>query len=109
VALEVVLHVDDVFFTLLMPYKVVSTLERVEEVTVKLARPWMSCVRHVGVVTFMVMVVLTSHFFLLQPMVDRMQETADALCSGHTSFSFFRDAAGFVFMREYSATASEQT
>ena len=57
----------------------------------------------------MFIVVLASHLLFLQPMVDRMQETADALCSSNTSFSYFTDAAGFVFMREYSASASVQT
>ncbi|CAE7357214.1 unnamed protein product [Symbiodinium natans] len=106
VALEVVLHVDDVFFALLIPSKVMSTVDRIEEITVKLARPWMSCLR---LVAFMFIVVLASHLLFLQPMVDRMQETADALCSSNTSFSYFTDAAGFVFMREYSASASVQT
>ena len=42
-------------------------------------------------------------------MVDRMQDTADVLCGGNTSFSFFKDAAGFVFMRDYSASSSAQS
>ncbi|CAE7242668.1 unnamed protein product [Symbiodinium sp. CCMP2592] len=109
VALEVVLHVDDVFFTLLMPHKVLSAVDRMKEITVTLARPWMSCLRHFCIVAFIAVVVLSSHLLFLQPMVDRMQETADVLCGGNTSFSFFKDAAGFVFMRDYSASSSEQS
>ena len=69
----------------------------------------LSTSRESSKVAFIAVVVLASHLLLLQPMVDRMQETADALCAGRTSFSFFEDAAGFVFLRNYSATSSSQT
>ena len=100
VALEVVLHVDDVFYSLLMPRALGSILESAEEIPVRLWKPWLLPLRHVVIVLFIACSLVLSHVFFLQPMVDLMQETANVLCSGDISFSYFKDATGYVFLKE---------
>ena len=41
---------------------------------------------------------VAAHVMYLQPVVDNMQRTADALCAGKTNFTSFQDAAGLVFI-----------
>lgn len=108
VALEVVLHVDDVFYSLLMPRALGSIVESAEEIPVRLWKPWLLPLRHVVIVLFITCSLVLSHVFFLQPMVDLMQETANVLCSGDISFSYFKDATGYVFLKENRTSGALQ-
>lgn len=48
-----------------------------------------------------------AHVVYLQPVVDNMQMTADALCAGVTNFTTFQDAAGLVFLLDGPAPPAD--
>ncbi|CAJ1365343.1 unnamed protein product [Effrenium voratum] len=100
VALEVVLCIDDLFFAVLVPRHVHEIVKSLKPIRVKLWKPWLLQARHMLIFLLSLGSLGICHFVFLQPVVDNMQHTADAMCSGITNFTFFQDAAGLVFILE---------
>ncbi|CAE7634710.1 unnamed protein product [Symbiodinium necroappetens] len=105
VALEVVLCIDDLFFAVLVPRRVHETIKSLKPIPVKLWRPWVLQARQAFIFTLSLACLVGSHVLCLQPLVNNMQATADAMCSGVTNFTYFQDAAGLAYILDDSLDA----
>ena len=61
-------------------------------------RPWVLQARQAFIFTLSLACLVASHVLCLQPLVDNMQATANAMCSGVTNFTYFQDAAGLAYL-----------
>ena len=65
---------------------------------VQVWRPWVLQARQAFIFGLSLVCLVASHIVCLQPLVDNMQTTADAMCSGITNFTYFQDAAGLAYI-----------
>jgi len=105
VALEVVLCIDDLFFAVLVPRRVHETIKSLQPIPVKLWRPWVLQARQAFIFVLSLASLIAAHIVYLQPIVNSMQMTADAMCSGATNFTFFQDAAGVAYILKHEPVA----
>ncbi|CAK8994797.1 unnamed protein product [Durusdinium trenchii] len=106
VALEVVLCIDDLFFAVLVPRRVHETVKSLKPLPVTLRTPFLHAQQ--GLIFMLSLASLAAaHVVYLQPVVDNMQMTADALCAGVTNFTTFQDAAGLVFLLDGPAPPAD--